>query len=206
MGPYGLFWHFSNHFGSFHRSVQRNAFSVLSFSESIWLEKRKAELDLDWALVRMAAITSQMNYSTVASEDRTSEWILTEGGQKQISRPSRKNSGNFPYQKPWQSNNVTTLNMAPGTAATSGQNGSAISKLNPECKPFSPTRKYNNKRKFRGQRGRDSRDFRQGSRISDLFLFLACFLVGKKSQFEISALATANFWVPSQQLSWIVRK
>merc|ERR1712218_168585 len=36
--------------------------------------------------------------------------------------------------------------MAPGsTAASSGQNGSAISKLNPECKPFSPTRKYNNK-------------------------------------------------------------
>lgn len=67
-----------------------------------------------------------MDYSTVASEDRTSEWILTEGGQKQI------NSGNLMYQK-WASNAAQNMTAA----------GMMTSKLNPECKPFSPTRKYN---------------------------------------------------------------
>ena len=71
-------------------------------------------------------LISPMDYSTVASEDRTSEWILTEGGQKQI------NSGNLMYQK-WASNAAQNMTAA----------GMMTSKLNPECKPFSPTRKYN---------------------------------------------------------------
>ena len=76
-----------------------------------------------------------MDYSTVASEDRTSEWILTEGGQKQI------NSGNFMYQK-WAANTAQSLTAAAAAAAVAGN---MSSKLNPECKPFSPTRKYSNK-------------------------------------------------------------
>ena len=94
--------------------------SFFNFSKSK-IERRSVGEDRHYEF-----LTSPMDYSTVASEDRTSEWILTEGGQKQI------NSGNLMYQK-WAANAAQNMTAA----------GMMTSKLNPECKPFSPTRKYN---------------------------------------------------------------
>ena len=94
--------------------------SFFKFSKSK-IERRSVGEDRHYEF-----LTSPMDYSTVASEDRTSEWILTEGGQKQI------NSGNLMYQK-WAANAAQNMTAA----------GMMTSKLNPECKPFSPTRKYN---------------------------------------------------------------
>ena len=105
--------------------LQRLVLSRFLYCSVLWrkskIERRSVGEDRHYEF-----LISPMDYSTVASEDRTSEWILTEGGQKQI------NSGNLMYQK-WASNAAQNMTAA----------GMMTSKLNPECKPFSPTRKYN---------------------------------------------------------------